>query len=134
MCKQLLIMVVLVCYTTVTNATERFGVFDVVVVNVAGTNVGINGMKFPPGTTRMPQTTLVCSNMMAGPDTYVSLDDAGETWIIADGASLAYSDKWTRAKAMEWFWAGFGLVFCAGLLALGAKWVHRIMGGNESYE
>jgi len=32
------------------------------------------------------------------------------------------------------FWKGFALIFCAGLLALGARWVARIIGGGHESE
>jgi len=32
------------------------------------------------------------------------------------------------------FWKGFAFMFCIGLLALGARWVARVIGGGHESE
>jgi hypothetical protein len=96
------------------------------VVNLTGTNwvnTADTNQIFPPGVTRMPdnsatETALNAWGVASGQSWVLVVDNAGETI-----GTAAMSDD---AR----FWQGFGLVFVTGLVAMGARWVRKILGGS----
>ena len=96
------------------------------VVNLTGTNwvnTADTNQIFPPGITRMPdnsatETALNAWGVAPGQSWVLVVDNAGQTVgtaVLSDDAR---------------FWQGFGLVFVTGLVAMGARWVRKILGGS----
>lgn len=119
MCKRLIILAVLACARMASAA-------EYTVVNLTGTNwvnTADASQVFPPGVTRMPdnsatETALSAWGVPSGQSWVLVVDNAGQT------AGTATMPEDAR------FWQGFGLVFVTGLVAVGARWVRKILGGS----
>lgn len=64
-------------------------------------------------------------------DSFLSLTNQsnGEVW-----QGTVQSVDWMDTSPFTVFMQGFGLVFVAGLLATGARWVRKIFGGSSVEE
>ena len=105
-------------------AAQMAAAAEYTVVNLTGTNwinTADTNQIFPPGVTRMPdnsETALSAWGVAPGQSWVLVVDNAGETV-----GTAAVSDD---AR----FWQGFSLVFVTGLVAMGARWVRKILGGS----